>query len=85
MGGGGDGGIVETVMQFNLMSQLKTGNPIIDMLLSAMLLSLIGYLFSALGDQKTALLAWLKKKLMRKPKSELTFKVPFYYFQQLRN
>jgi len=67
------GGILETVMQFNMMQSLKTGNPVLDMLLSAVLLSLLGYLFSSLSDQKTVFITWLKKKLMTKPKSELTF------------
>jgi SpoVK/Ycf46/Vps4 family AAA+-type ATPase len=67
------GGVVETVLQFNMMSSMKTGNPIVDMLLSAMLLSLLGYVFSSLSEQKAVLAAWIRKKLMRKPKSELTF------------
>lgn len=53
--------VANTVMQFSLMQSLKTGNPILDMMLSCVLLSVLGYILTNFSQKKDQLLRWLTR------------------------
>lgn len=65
--------VASTVMQFSLMQSLKTGNPILDMMLSCVLLSILGYILTNFSAKKDQFLRWLSRLFVAQAKGELKF------------
>lgn len=72
--------LINSAINFNVMSSLKTGNPILDMLISTAVLSLVGLFVTYLLAFKDHFLEFVRNFFARPWKSEIVF-----YGEELRD